>query len=76
MQVIEAKLHGGSHDGQMVEVPNTAFLLSVSEHGDAESISTAEAADAIVMGHDLYRADAARLMSYNYVTLREVIKAA
>lgn len=76
MQVIEARLYGGDHDGWRVEVPNTACLLAVSQAGDAEVIAHAEAADAVVRGRDLYRADPARLMAYKHTSLHELFRQA
>lgn len=72
----KAKLNGGRHDGLEVVVPDTPVLISVSPAGDAEAIGRVEAADAITVGHELYRHQVGNVLAfYEHVTLHDLLHA-
>lgn len=72
----KAKLGGGRHDGREVVVLDVPVLISVSSAGDAEAITFAEAANAVAVGHDLYRHQVGNVLAfYEHVTLHSLLHA-
>lgn len=76
MNETKARLSGGRHDGLEIVVLDMPLLVSVSPAGDAEALRAEDAADAVAVGHELYRHQVGNVLAfYEHITLHALLHA-